>query len=158
MSAALCCCSEERPVKHSISILFSICAVLGVIVLPQENRARQLLLSVSASRQVESFYIVADAAEFYAEQNSGIYSPNTAGLQGNLPGGRLLMNPYTLADTEPVDGAAATPGQIGYIPVVQGGWNVGFVLTAFGRYAEILSISRYPDADADNMPDPLEPE
>ena len=122
--------------------------VLGIIALPHANRATQLELSTTRARQIESAYIVVDVAERFAEEHSGVYSSLVAGFQQYLPRGGLCMNPYTLARTEPVDGAAATPGQIGYVVISQGGINVGFTLNLFGRVGEIMSIVRYPGAQA----------
>jgi hypothetical protein len=57
---------------------------------------------------------------------------------------RLLLNPATWAATEPVDGTAANPGEIGYVPSCQGGVNRGYVITGTGAEAgtTIMAIVR----------------
>jgi hypothetical protein len=54
----------------------------------------------------------------------------------------LLLNPYLGARTEPVFGAAVTPGQTGYLPVSRGGVHTGFLITGVGHCAgdEMISI------------------
>lgn len=88
--------------------------------------------------------IVRVAVEAFAANNFGIY-PNDTGVDkdqfGNtvtdlLPDGVLQKNAFHLANTEPVDGAAATPGEIGYVPNSNGGYNLGFTVTAVGRDSE----------------------
>ena len=61
-----------------------------------------------------------------------------------LPGGQELVNPFTNLRTEPVNGAAGNPGQIGYVPVIQGGINVGYTITGFGQYYTMVTVSYYP--------------
>jgi hypothetical protein len=82
-----------------------------------------------------------------------------------LPGHQRLVNPFTGDRTEPVDGAANGPGESGYEPVSggdsgvgfiapDGGWGgsvessngepdgvVGYVITGFGRRAEVFRYS-----------------
>jgi len=95
--------------------------------------------------------LVQEAAENFAAFNNGVYAGNLAdhNLSGKsvidyLPGGRLLRNPYTGAETEPVGACAATPGQVGYVVVVDGtGTNSGYTITGFGRIQLIETISRW---------------
>jgi hypothetical protein len=59
-----------------------------------------------------------------------------------LPAASNLKNPFTRAATEPVDGAAATAGQTGYQPVVDGaGTNMGYVITGYGKTNTVLRLS-----------------
>ena len=46
---------------------------------------------------------------------------------------KLHPRPFTNAATEPVDGAAANPGETGYVPIVQNGVNVGYTITGVGK-------------------------
>ena len=81
------------------------------------------------------------AAEDFAIQNQGFYSALVAPFVSFFPDpdgdgvGNLLLNPYTQALSEPVDGQAAAMGQTGYVPVVQGGVNVGYWVTGYGENA-----------------------
>lgn len=81
------------------------------------------------------------AADKFAAENGGVYSggigydttPYGETIVDLLPGGALMENPITRWATEPVDGCAATTGQVGYVPVCQNGYNVGCVITGVGR-------------------------
>ena len=96
-------------------------------------------------------HLVQEAAENFAADNNGIYAggladANSAGntLIDYLPDGRLLRNPYTGAETEPVGAAAGTPGQVGYVVVVDHtGTNSGYTITGWGRDRLIETLSRY---------------
>jgi hypothetical protein len=95
--------------------------------------------------------LVQEAAENFAAFNNGVYAGNLAdqNLAGKsvidyLPGGRLLRNPYTGAETEPVGCAAATPGQVGYVVIVDHtGTNAGYTITGFGRDRLIVTLSNW---------------
>ena len=80
------------------------------------------------------------AAEDFAVQNNGVYAAGVANFAQALPdtdgdgNADQLVNPFTNVATEPVDGAAATPGQTGYVPIVDaGGVNIGYTITGFGK-------------------------
>jgi hypothetical protein len=80
------------------------------------------------------------AAEDFALQNDGVYAAdveNSQTMTGKtltdiLPNGHLLQNPFTKTPSEPVNGLAAQPGEIGYACVQQNGTNVGYNITAVG--------------------------
>jgi hypothetical protein len=55
-----------------------------------------------------------------------------------LPGGQRLENPFTHANTEPINGAAATEGQTGYQPIQQNGVNVGYTITGAGKGGQVV--------------------
>ena len=90
------------------------------------------------------------AAEDFAVQNNGVYPANIsvdttpAGdtvliLMSN---GVLLENPFTKLATEPIDGAAATAGQTGYVPFVGvTGTNDGYTITGFGFTVMVLTLT-----------------
>jgi hypothetical protein len=53
-----------------------------------------------------------------------------------------LPNPFTRANTEPVDGAAANPGETGYEPVLDGsGANVGYIITGMGKTETLVRMT-----------------
>jgi hypothetical protein len=58
-----------------------------------------------------------------------------------LPGGVLLENPFAKTVTEPIDGVAGASGQTGYAPIIQGGVNVGYSITGFGKAALVLTLT-----------------
>jgi len=100
------------------------------------------------------------AAEEFARQNNGEY-PSTVGcdytstgesLIDLLPGGVLMMNAMTDARSEPVDACAATPGQVGYLPVILGNRNMGYSITGNGAFGGTTIINIWlelPDDDRD---------
>ena len=55
-----------------------------------------------------------------------------------LDGGRLLVNPFTCAATEPVDGAAATPGATGYLAIRVLAEPRGYTITGAGETGRII--------------------
>jgi type IV pilus assembly protein PilA len=81
------------------------------------------------------------AAEDFAVQNSGFYAATVGPLRGFFtdPVGvaGFLKNPYSQALTEPVDGAAAAPGETGYVVVAQAGANVGYWISGYGKDATV---------------------
>jgi prepilin-type N-terminal cleavage/methylation domain-containing protein len=90
------------------------------------------------------------AVEDWAVQSDGLYPDNVdvdATLTGEtvvdiLPQSALLQNPFTRAATEPVNGAAGTPGQTGYVPVVDGlGMNSSYDITGFGQQIVVLTLT-----------------
>lgn len=98
------------------------------------------------------------AAEAWAQTTGGMYPSTTnsdCNYEGNtvvdlLPGGVLLINPFTLARTEPIDACSANPGEIGYVPVCATGLNVGYCITGTGRMAGYLigTLCAYPDSES----------
>jgi hypothetical protein len=101
-------------------------------------------------------FLLHEALQAYIEDNEGLYpyildwSRNNAGkyVIDYLPDGILLKNAITGENTEPSCETASTPGQIGYRPVEESGFIVGFVITGFGCDSIVC--------DATNMLDPRE--
>lgn len=88
------------------------------------------------------------AVERFASENGGIY-PAGVGVDTSRAGHTVLEllpaggleNPFTKSKAAPVNGAADSPGEIGYVPVAQDGWNVGYVVTGFGATALVATLS-----------------
>jgi prepilin-type N-terminal cleavage/methylation domain-containing protein len=120
-----------------IMIAVLIIGILAVIAIP--NFATMVSRSKEAAVKANC-HTVQIAAEDFALQNDGVYaadvenSQTMAGktLTDMLPGGHLLENPFTKNRSEPVNGLAANPGEIGYSCVQQHGTNVGYNITAVG--------------------------
>jgi len=72
---------------------------------------------------IENSYITRDAVEAFAAANGGLYPLNSSQRIADgrqvvdfLPGGQLLVNPYTGSRTSPSIGSAAgSRGQTGYV-------------------------------------------
>ncbi len=113
-----------------LMIVVVIIGILAAIAVPNfiAMQARAKEASVKSN-----CHTVQLAAEDFAVQNNGVYSALVGGFTAALPGAALLDNPFTQAATEPTDGAAALAGGTGYVPIVQGGVNVGYTITGFGK-------------------------
>jgi prepilin-type N-terminal cleavage/methylation domain-containing protein len=121
-----------------LMIVVLIIGILAVFVIPIFSgmiaRSKEAVVKSNA-------HTIQLAAEDFAVQNEGVYAADVDNAQtfsgltiiDLLPDGQLLMNPLTKLRTEPVNGAAATPGQIGYVCIQQNGSNVGYSITAIGK-------------------------
>jgi hypothetical protein len=97
---------------------------------------------------IESCIDLQMALELYAADNDGVYPCNLASVNaaGNtvidlLPGGTLMRNPYSLARSNPVDGAGANRGEIGYSSFTTvAGPCTGYTITGMGKHAEIVTL------------------
>lgn len=92
-------------------------------------------------------HTVQTAAEDFSIQSDGVYPANLAAttpggesIVDMLPGNNPLPNPFTAANTEPVDGPAATKGQTGYLPIVNGAVAVGYTITGYGEQAIVTTL------------------
>jgi type IV pilus assembly protein PilA len=90
------------------------------------------------------------AVEDWAVQSDGLYPVTVDGdatpvgetVIDILPQSALLENPFTKNATEPVNGAAATPGQTGYVVVPDGnGVNSSYDITGFGQLVLVLTLN-----------------
>jgi prepilin-type N-terminal cleavage/methylation domain-containing protein len=131
-----------------LMIVVVIIGILAAIAIPNfiNMQARAKEASVKSN-----CHTVQLAAEDFSVRNDGVYAadlsdqtvsaPNET-IMDMLPAGNPLMNPFTRAATEPVDGAAGNPGVTGYEPVVDAsGTNVGYTITGFGKTALVITLT-----------------
>ncbi|MBN1503480.1 MAG: prepilin-type N-terminal cleavage/methylation domain-containing protein [Candidatus Eisenbacteria bacterium] len=129
--------------------LVELCVVLVVIgVLASIAIPNYVLMTTRAkeSKVKENCHCLQLAVELHATGNNGIYSADDAGsIAANivplLPRQQPLRNPFTAANTEPVQGAAATAGQCGYQALAPMGVNTGYSITGYGRSAVIITVT-----------------
>ena len=129
-----------------LMIVVVIIGILAAIAIPNfiNMQARAKEASVKSN-----CHTVQLAAEDFAVQSDGVYAANVGvdltpageSIILMLPGQVALENPFTKAATEPVDAAAANPGETGYVPIVQGGVNVGYTITGCGKTAGVTVIT-----------------
>lgn len=131
-----------------LMIVVVIIGILAAIAIPNfiNMQARAKEASVKSN-----CHTVQLAAEDFSVRNDGVYAadlsdqtvsaPNET-IIDMLPAGTNLMNPFTRAATEPVDNAAANPGETGYEVVVDAsGTNVGYTITGFGKTATVITLT-----------------
>ncbi len=122
-----------------LMIVIVIIGILTVVAYPSymnmQDRAKE-------SRVTSNAHTVQLAAEDYAVQNEGAYSAAQDDLRPLLPDGDLVANAFTGVFTEPqFNAAAVAPGQIGIVPVVQGGNTTGYIVNGWGKEGQILVFS-----------------
>ena len=129
-----------------LMIVVVIIGILAAIAIPNflnmQARAKEAAVKSNC-------HTVQLAAEDFAVQKDGVYAtdvgmdatPSGQTIVNMLPGAALLDNPFTKIATEPITGPAATPGQTGYVPIVQNGVNVGYTITGVGKTAGTVVIT-----------------
>jgi len=119
--------------RHLLGLITAIILILILMFVPR------LIDRAKEQKVKDNCKTVQLAVEDFAVQNEGIFARNVEDflplLPGNvLPGneGKKLKNPFTGKATEPIDGTATSPGQVGYVPILDGDIPVGYTITGFG--------------------------
>lgn len=121
--------------------LMIVVVVIGLLVamaipnyMNMQNHAKEASTKTNA-------HTVQLAVEDYSVRHDGVYSAAPAAVTPLLPGQGLMVNTFTGVASEPHFGAAAaSTGEIGVQEVAQGGVVTGYVITAFGKNANVLTI------------------
>ena len=115
----------------------------------------QALIKPTSRRELQVWYdcqTFQQAVESWAKRNGGLYPCGLydRNMDGDsvidlLPFGRLLENPWHNVHTNPMDGAAACLGQIGYVPIAHSGKYSGYLITGVGKDRDIVTIVKDSD-------------
>lgn len=124
-------------------VVIVVIGILASIAIPNYV---MMTIRAKESKVKENCHCIQLAVELYATGNNGLYSnDDDASINNNivplLPAQQKLKNPFTGAQTEPVSGAAAIPGQVGYQVKAPFGANTGYDITGFGKVQNILTLS-----------------
>ena len=95
-------------------------------------------------------YHLQDCLLDFAENNNGRFPLDVDTDEDSL--GRTLLyyfnyqfdNPFTGLYTNPINGTASTPGEVGYQPVMENDIPVGYIITGYGASELIKEISDTP--------------
>lgn len=129
-----------------LMIVVLIIGLLAAIAIPNmvnmQARAKEATLKSNC-------HTVQLATEDFSVMTEGMYpsdvdsdtTPAGDTLIDMLPGGQPVNNPFTNNNTEPVNGAAALPGQIGYTPIINNMLIDGYTITGFGRETIVIMLT-----------------
>lgn len=142
--------SQRHDQGFTIIELVTVMLVIGILAAISVPNFISFSDEAKTSAAKSNAHTVQLSAEDFAVRNEGSYPATTAqvGVDGEaladlLPNGQLLVNPFTNVQSEPVNGAAADPGQVGYSPIVENGDRVGYMITVAGGDGVALTITNH---------------
>ena len=124
-------------------IVVLIIGILAVIAIPNFINMQARAKEASVKSNCHTLQL---ACEEWSIMSGGIYpldvetdaTPSGDILIDLLPQGVRFTNPFTKVNTEPVNGTAANPGEIGYVPIVANGVGNGYTITGGGKEVNVI--------------------
>lgn len=118
-----------------LMIVVLVVGILAAIAIPNfislQDRAKEAQVKANCKT-------VSLIAEDLAIQSGGIYPNAIAPIQAILPGGVLLVNPFTRVASEPRIGNAPNPGETTYEPTVGNGITDGYIIRGGGKIGNVV--------------------
>jgi type IV pilus assembly protein PilA len=109
-------------------VVVVVIGILAAVAIPNfvqvQSRAREAAVK-------SNMHTTQLAAEDYSVTNNGIYATDVADIAALLPDSAGFLNPFTGDPELPIDGTAATPGEVGYDEV--GTPPTGYTISGFGH-------------------------
>jgi prepilin-type N-terminal cleavage/methylation domain-containing protein len=122
-----------------LMIVVVVIGLLAAMAIPNYMNMQNHAKEASTKSNAHTIQLV---VEDYSVRNDGVYSVAAADLTPLLPGQALIANVFSGAPSEPQYGVAASAtGEIGIVPVANGGVIDGYIITAYGKDSNVLTIS-----------------
>jgi prepilin-type N-terminal cleavage/methylation domain-containing protein len=126
-------------------IVVAIIGILAAIAVPNFMR----FADNAREAKVKSMcHTVQLAAENFSTQSDGVYAQTLLSASNTgetmidlLPSGLLMENAWTSVRSEPRDGAATQPGEVGFSSIVNGGVVSGYSIDGYGKKAIVLTVA-----------------